>query len=262
MAERGYFIGSVGRFKSAKEDWVTSQKRLEIWFKANKISDNNKVNVFLAKIGPETFEVENHIPPADPTTRYQIASRLKFRSRKQQPNETIADYILELKKLSRHSSYGEQLDTNLRDTFVGGLANPKVQAKLLQRGDRLTWKTAREDALTIEKALKDSKQLSDLSGGSDCPHKTAKGFGCNKVGHLKRACHPNRVKNSRKTSAPTRGGKPRRGQGRSQGQRNAHMVSPEDSDSTDTSGEADFIGTLFQTTQLTKKSHHTPWLCE
>lgn len=69
MAERGYFIGSVGRFKRAKEDWAMNQKRLEVWFKANKISDNDKVNVFLAKIGPETFEVENHITPADPSEK-------------------------------------------------------------------------------------------------------------------------------------------------------------------------------------------------
>ncbi|KAJ8049344.1 hypothetical protein HOLleu_02051 [Holothuria leucospilota] len=250
MADRGYFIGSVGRFESVK---VMYQKRLEIWFKANKISDNDKVNVFLAMIGSEAFEVVlNHITPEDPTTRNQIALRLKFRSRKQQPNEIIADYILELKKLSRHCGYGDQLETNLRDTFVGGLANPKVQAKLLLVSHGRQPGTASSSAFKVSGVTKCYRCLNSAHQPQDCPHKTAKCFGCNKVGHFKRACDPNRVKNSRKTAAPTQAGKPRRGRGRSQGQRNANMVSPEDSDSRDTSEEVDFIGTLFHTTQLTK----------
>ncbi|KAJ8050962.1 hypothetical protein HOLleu_04354 [Holothuria leucospilota] len=202
-------------------------------------------------IGPEAFEVVlSHIKPEDlseksyqeltnildkyyAATRNQVALRLKFRSRKQQPDETIADYILELKKLSRHCGYGDQLETNLRDTFVGGLANPKVQAELLQKGDSLTWKTAREDALAIETALKDSKQLSGLSEGPGRTVDQSSSSG----------------KLQRQLKVVSLDG----GRGRSQGQRKANVVSPEDSDSRDTSEEVDFIGTLSQTTQLTKE---------
>ena len=66
---------------------------------------------------------------------------------------------MELKKLSRHCGYGENLSVNLRDTRVGGLANPKIQAKLLQKGEKLTWENACNEALAMETAMKDSRHI-------------------------------------------------------------------------------------------------------
>ena len=62
------FIGSMESFESSKEDWHNYQRRLEIWMKADKIEDEDKVNVFLAMIGPAAFEVvTNYVSPDDPS---------------------------------------------------------------------------------------------------------------------------------------------------------------------------------------------------
>ena len=121
------FVGTVSEFIPSKEQWSNYQKRLEIWMKANKCADDDKATIFLALIGAEAFEaVSNYVSPAEPTDKtyaqlteilqkhYQpahseISVRLKFRSRKQQPNENIAEYILELKKLSKRCGYGAEL---------------------------------------------------------------------------------------------------------------------------------------------------------
>lgn len=161
----------------SKEQWRSYQKRLEIWMKANKCSADDKVVTFLTLIGAETFEaVSNYVSPAEPTDKtydrltgilqkhYQpahseISLRLQFRNRKQKPNERISEYILELKKLSKLCGYGTKLETNLRDTFVGGLRSDQLQAKLLQKANDLTWKTACQVAQDWEISQRDSKQL-------------------------------------------------------------------------------------------------------
>ena len=80
---------------------------------------------------------------------------MTFRKRHQEPSESVPT----LKKLSRHCGYGTELDTNLRDTFVGGLYNRRIKAKLLSKGNSLTWKAACDEALAMEAAEKDSGHL-------------------------------------------------------------------------------------------------------
>ena len=171
------FVGTLSELNPSKEQWSNYQKRLEIWMKANVCAGEDKATIFLALIGAEAFEaVSNYVSPAEPTDKtyaqlteilqkhYQpahseISVRLQFRSRKQQPNEGIAEYILDLKKLSKRYGYGAELDVNLRDTFVGGLRSDKLQANLLLKGNDLTWKIACQRALDWEISQKDSKHL-------------------------------------------------------------------------------------------------------
>ena len=95
--------------------------------KASKCKDGEKVAIFLTLIGAEAFEaVSNYVSPDEPTDKtyaqltellqkhYQphhseISLRLQFRSQKQKPNESISEYILELKKLSKRCGYGTEL---------------------------------------------------------------------------------------------------------------------------------------------------------
>ena len=235
------FVGTVSEFIPSKEQWSNYQKRLEIWMKANKCAEEDKATIFLALIGAEAFEaVSNYVSPAEPTNKtkaqlteilqkhYQpahseISLRLQFRSRKQQPNENIAEYILELKKLSKRCGYGAELDVNLRDTFVGGLRSDKLQANLLLKGNDLTWKIACQRALDWEMSQKDSKHLQGETTQADvnkvgleknnkkpqrdapkcyrclgshdpkiCPYIKYQCRGCSKIGHLQRACDPSR----------------------------------------------------------------------
>lgn len=45
----------------------------------------------------------------------QIVQRYKFNSRLQKPGESIACYVVELRRLSEHCDYGERLDEMLRN---------------------------------------------------------------------------------------------------------------------------------------------------
>ena len=62
------FIGNIGEFDSSKELFENYSKRIKLWMIVNKIEDNAKVNVFLALIGPKSFElITNMCAPDDPT---------------------------------------------------------------------------------------------------------------------------------------------------------------------------------------------------
>ena len=245
------FVGTVSEFIPSKEQWSNYQKRLEIWMKANKCADDDKATIFLALMGAEA--VSNYVSPAEPTDKtyaqlteilqkhYQpahseISVRLKFRSRKQQPNENIAEYIVELKKLSKRCGYGAELDVNLRDTFVGGLRSDKLQANLLLKGNDLTWKIACQRALDWEMSQKDSKHLQGETTQADvnkvgleknnkkpqrdapkcyrclgshdpkiCPYIKYQCRGCSKIGHLQRACDPSRSKGKKNRQGKSKG---------------------------------------------------------
>lgn len=107
--------------------------------------------MFLAMRRLEAFEVVlNHFTPEDPSaksyeeltnildkyyasTRNQMALTVKFRNRRKQRDEKIADYVLKTKKLSRYCGYGEHLEVKLWDIFVGRLVNPNSLTNLIQK---------------------------------------------------------------------------------------------------------------------------------
>ena len=61
----------------------------------------------------------------------EIAERFKFFKRVQQEKESVADYIAELRKLSKTCNFGDYLDTALRDQLVCGLNELTTQKELL-----------------------------------------------------------------------------------------------------------------------------------
>ena len=50
-----------------------------------------------------------------------IAKRFKFNNRDRKPEESIAEYIAELRQLAEHCNYGTILQDMLRDRLVCGL---------------------------------------------------------------------------------------------------------------------------------------------
>ena len=99
-------IGNVGEFDPEKEDFENYAKRLNVWFKVNKIKRDDKVSVFLALVDAKAFEnLISMSVPDDPSTRTleeltemlesfyksprnEITERMKFLERKQKENET------------------------------------------------------------------------------------------------------------------------------------------------------------------------------
>ena len=98
---------------------------------------------------------------------------MELRKRVQQPGESVSNYVVELKRMSRYCEYGTDLENNLRDTFVAGVRDPNVKQKLLLTKD-LTWKDAQEIAISYESSKREADQVT----GNPCRMST--GF-CAKV---------------------------------------------------------------------------------
>lgn len=69
--------------------------------------------------------------------------RWKFNTRNRKSDETVGDYVAELRKLAQDCNYGESLTVMLRDRLVCGINDDRIQRRLLS-----------DDGLTFDKALK------------------------------------------------------------------------------------------------------------
>ena len=105
-------------------------------------------NVPSSKSVETLFEIlKEHLKP-QPIT---IVERYKFYCRNQHENESISDYVAELRKLTLNCNFREFLDEALRDRFVCGLINNSTRRRLLAERT-LTLKTAINFAKTLESA--------------------------------------------------------------------------------------------------------------
>ena len=137
-------------------------------------------------MGPATYALlKNLISPAKPSDKsfkelcdtldkhlspkpIVIAERFRFYKRDQLDSEQIKEYVAELKKLSVKCNFGDFLDDALRDKLVCGLRNTAIQERLLSI-DQLNFSTACQNAVMLEQATTDAKQLQSKvpSGPSD-----------------------------------------------------------------------------------------------
>ena len=169
--------GTIGEFDGSAEGWISYIERLECYFAANDVTQAGKRRaILLACCGAATYglirslatpnkptdisyrelvdHVQNHLNPRPSL----IVQRFKFNSRTQQPGESIASYVAELRRLSEHCGYGQSLDEMLRDHLVCSMAQVRTQQHLLAKVD-LTFEKAMKIAQAIELAEHDAKEL-------------------------------------------------------------------------------------------------------
>ncbi len=53
----------------------------------------------------------------------EIVQRFQFHNCKQKSNQSISNYVAELRRLSLHCAFGDQLDAMLRDRLVCGVVD-------------------------------------------------------------------------------------------------------------------------------------------
>ena len=169
--------GQFGEFNPQREDWTSYTERLQEYFIANGLEDAAKKKaVLLSIVGAEMYQLmRNLTAPAKPTEKSfdqlvklveehhhpspsVILQRFKFASRRQKPGESIATFVSELKRLSEHCNYGQTLDEMLRDRVVCGIADGRLQRRLLAEPE-LTLKKAVELAQAQETADQGAQHL-------------------------------------------------------------------------------------------------------
>ena len=85
-----------------------------------------------------------------------IAERFHFHRRSQAMEESIGEYLAELRRLSTHCSFGDYLEQALRDRIVCGIRSENIQKRLLAEAE-LTLKRVVEIAVGMEAAEKTTK---------------------------------------------------------------------------------------------------------
>ena len=163
-------LGKIQEFCPEKEKFL---ERVELFFAANDIPTEKQVPVFLSVVGGVTYGVlRNLIAPHNPndTTFEEITTTLKahfepktlviverfhFHRRNQSPEESVNDYVAELRRLATNCAFGTYLEQALRDRLVCGLRNENIQIQLLTEAD-LTLTCAVQVAQGMEAAHKNA----------------------------------------------------------------------------------------------------------
>ena len=155
-----------------------------------------------------------------------IAERFRFHRRNQKEGEAMAQYLAELRKLTEHCDFRDNLEEALRDRLVCGIVSIPIQKRLLAEKD-LTLQKTMEIAQGMEAAMKQSSELRAPSGpvsasqdiqftttgkacyrcGSkghpqeECHFKTQKCNNCNKKGHIAKVCRVSHKQQDKKSPA-------------------------------------------------------------
>ena len=170
-------FGSISEFKESEDDWTSYTERLQQYFVANKVEAAERQRAILLSIcGAPTYRlirslvaprkpteltfkdlvelVRSHHNPKPSTT----VQRFKFNSRTQQPGETVAGFVAELRRLTEYCEYGDSLDDMLRDRLICGVHDARIQRRLLAEVG-LTFQKAFQLAQSMELADRDAQDL-------------------------------------------------------------------------------------------------------
>ncbi|CDW60099.1 hypothetical protein TTRE_0000845201 [Trichuris trichiura] len=107
-----------------------------------------------------------------------------IRSRDQRPNESIADFVAALRRLSEHCNFGNAVDKALRNRLVCGIADEVLQRRLLAQQVGM-FDVALKEALLTETARQQALKIRTAGGRRTC--KTGQGSQQNVIavaGHM------------------------------------------------------------------------------
>ncbi|KAL3993537.1 DDB1- and CUL4-associated factor 15 [Sarotherodon galilaeus] len=265
-------IGQMDPFDDAGEQWAMYIERFEHYILADDIQPEKRVPVLLSVMGPKTYGLLcNLVAPNKPgTMQYDnivgvlqahfapkplvIAERFRFHKRNQGEEETVAQYVAVLKRLSEHCVFGAYLEDALRDRFVCGLKCETVQKRLLTEKD-----------LTFRKACCHKNGDKCCCCGKmnhtddDCWYKDCDCHQCGRKGHTKRM-YKGRDRSSQEWNRKEKEGKPEpkgnavKNRGKDK-KRRVHHVAAEESESEGTRPDTDSELELYSLSRKEKYSH-------
>lgn len=172
-------IGTIEHFTGGPEEFEMYVERVEHLFKVNCVEEPMKVSMFITLAGPQVYgTLKNLLAPDKPDTKSykdiiavlrghylpeksEISERFTFNKCNQKPNQSVSEYIVELRRLANTCKFGTFLDEALRDRLVCGLVSDTLQKKLLSES-QLTFAKACSLAQAHEMA---TKQVQLLASG-------------------------------------------------------------------------------------------------
>lgn len=252
-------IGTLVAYDHSSQSWEEYIEIIQHFFAANGINDANKQkSVLISAVGAETYSLmRNLVSPDKPGDRSfdelvklmkdhynprpsEIVQRFRFNSRVRQPDESVSEFVAQLRKLAQDCNYGVSLSQMLRDRLVCGINDEHIQRRLLSESG-LTFESALKSALALESAHKHTQDLqgktacnSIREGGnpnvafrpgekktggegktcyrcngshdpSTCRFRQEKCHSCGKIGHIGRACRNARKQSDQKANKKERG---------------------------------------------------------
>ncbi|XP_037288658.1 uncharacterized protein LOC119181505 [Rhipicephalus microplus] len=175
-------VGKLPEFQQEDGNFEVYLERFEVFAAANDIAEDKKLPIFLTAIGenayvtlrslllPKTLaktaftEVVDVLKKHYAPKRSVVTERYRFYQRKQEPHETVAEFIVELKKLAATCEFGAFLTEALRDRLVAGIRTEGVRCRLLAMPDEeVTWERACSVAMAMEAATQDTKEMLQTS---------------------------------------------------------------------------------------------------
>ena len=207
--------GRIEEFKF-QNNFEGYTERLEEYFTANEIEDEDKKrSIFLTVCDEKAYSLlRNLCSPDKPNTKtydelkttltehlrpkpLTIAKRFKFHQRKQEGNETVRDYLANLRKLADTCNFNAFLEEALRDRLVCGLYSKQIQRKLLTERE-LNLKKEFEIAVGMETAEKESNdfrsEVPSTTNKVTSKHSPGECYRCGKSGHKSDTCYNRNAK--------------------------------------------------------------------
>ena len=189
MATAASAIGNVPQLDAGYnfDEWI---ELLEAWFESNEITDSKKKRaIFLTSLGGKCYHtLRALVQPHKPTEKSykeckealeehfapkptEIVQRYRFYTCVQKCNETIPEFVANLRQLSEGCKFKE-LNNMLRDRLVVGCRDTAIQRKLLSES-ALTFEKALSIARATEIANKDVENLKSIGKLSDAEQSTS-----------------------------------------------------------------------------------------
>ena len=215
------------KFDPDVEDFECYQDRLEQYLFVSGIKEEeDRVATLISVVGAKCYrQLKDLTAPTKPSemkfedicTRLSnyynpkkttLATRYNFYRRNQKDNESITDYVSNLKKLAQDCNFGTFRDTAIRDIFVCGLKSKATQRRLFAKEEsEITLEKVEKIALSMEMADRETEELREerssvkkvehmncyCCGGrnhikKDCKYRSYTCEKCGQKGHLKRVC--------------------------------------------------------------------------
>ena len=177
-------IGKLPEFRPDNGDSMsTFVEILDAWLELNEVTEKRNL-VLISALDTGTYDVlRNIVSPRKPTemeysdlvkaleghfnpTPITVGERFKFWKRDQKDGESVKDYALELRKLSRCCEFGQFLDEALRDKLVCGLKNESFQKRLLSE-PKMDFAQALNLAQALEQAASQAASFHDQAGQAE-----------------------------------------------------------------------------------------------